>query len=305
MCSISENTHRQYDSVLKKWWIYCGKNLLDPFSYNLQEVISFLIEIFNSGISYSNINSHKSALTMILNFKEEDQHIIKRFLKGLYNINPPRPKYNFTWDPHPVLMKMAEWYPLNKISLKQLTFKMVVLMALISGQRLQTLSKINYKLIKETKDNLHIFIAEKIKTSGKDRLQPVIVLPFFKEKPELCLGSTIIQYLKDTLSLRPKEEERLILTLKKPIHGASSQTISHWIKNVLEECEIDTNMFSAYSSRHASTSAALRGGANIESIRRAAGWTERSKVFSKFYNKTILPDSSDFANSVLKGSGIT
>nr|CAI5863574.1 unnamed protein product [Callosobruchus analis] len=172
---------------------------------------------------------------------------------------------------------MAEWYPFDKLSLKQLTFKMVILLALISGQRLQTLANIDINHIKETKDELQVFIVAKIKTSGRNRLQPV---------------------------LTPEKEHRLILTLKKPIHAASSQTISHWIKNVLRDCGIDTDMFSAYSSRHSSTSTALKGGANIETIRKAAGWTERSKVFSKFYNKPIVPNNSDFANSVLKGSGI-
>nr|CAI5861103.1 unnamed protein product [Callosobruchus analis] len=199
---------------------------------------------------------------------------------------------------------MAEWYPFDKLSLKQLTFKMVILLALISGQRLQTLANININHIKETKDELQVFIVAKIKTSGRNRLQPVLTLPFFKEKPELCLASLIIEYLRITASLRPEKEHRLILTLKKPIHAASSQTISHWIKNILRECGIDTDMFSAYSSRHSSTSTALKGGANIETIRKAAGWTERSKVFSKFYNKPIVPNNSDFANSVLKGSGI-
>lgn len=241
---------------------------------------------------------------MIFTLKEDDQNIIKRILKGMYNSNPPKPKYNFTWDPHPVLNKMAEWFPLDKISVKQLTFKMVVLLALISGQRLQTLAKINIKHIKETNDSLQVFIIEKLKTSGKNRLQPVLILPFFREKPELCLASVILQYLKVTASLRPEKEEKLILTLKNPIHAASSQTISHWIKHILGDCGIDTDIFSAYSSRHASTSAAFRGGANIESIRKAAGWTERSKVFSNFYNKPLVADSCDFANSLLRGSGI-
>nr|CAI5869205.1 unnamed protein product [Callosobruchus analis] len=42
----------------------------------------------------------------------------------MYNSNPPKPKYNYTWDPHPVLTKMAEWHPFDQLSLKQLTFKM-------------------------------------------------------------------------------------------------------------------------------------------------------------------------------------
>lgn len=219
-------------------------------------------------------------------------------------MKPPKPKYNYTWDPHPVLMKMAEWYPLENLSLKQLTFKMVMLLSLISGQRLQTLIKINVNFIKQSQENIQIFIPDKLKTSGINRLQPVITVPFFIEKPELCLGLTIVEYLKKTKPLRPINEQKLILTIKKPIHAATSQTVSHWIKKLLEDCGIDTNIFSAYSSRHASTSAALRGGTNIESIRKAAGWTEKSKVFSKFYNKPLLPDSSFFAQGVLRGSGI-
>nr|CAI5869207.1 unnamed protein product [Callosobruchus analis] len=71
-------THRQYDYVLRKWWSYCTRHLLDPFSYNLQAVISFLAEVYKSGNSYSSVNTHKSALAMIITFKEEDQCIIKR-----------------------------------------------------------------------------------------------------------------------------------------------------------------------------------------------------------------------------------
>ncbi|VEN48392.1 unnamed protein product, partial [Callosobruchus maculatus] len=93
---------------------------------------SFLCKIDLKNAYYSvsiedqcrSINTYKSALAMIITFKEEDQCIIKRVLKGMYNSNPPKPKYDYTWDPHPVLTKMAEWYPFDKLSLKQLTFKM-------------------------------------------------------------------------------------------------------------------------------------------------------------------------------------
>nr|CAI5869208.1 unnamed protein product [Callosobruchus analis] len=78
LCSVNDRTHRQYDYVLRKWWSYCTRHLLDPFSYNLQAVISFLAEVYKSGNSYSSVNTHKSALAMIITFKEEDQCIIKR-----------------------------------------------------------------------------------------------------------------------------------------------------------------------------------------------------------------------------------
>nr|CAI5863572.1 unnamed protein product [Callosobruchus analis] len=78
----------EYDYVLRKWWSYCTRHQLDPFSYSLQAIISFLAEAYKSGNSYSSVNTHKSALAMIFTFKEEDQCIIKRVLKGMYNSNP-------------------------------------------------------------------------------------------------------------------------------------------------------------------------------------------------------------------------
>ena len=46
------------------------------------------------------------------------------------------------------------------------------------------------------------------------------------------------------------------------------------MKNVLQKTGIDTQEFSAYNTRHASTSAANRMGVNIETIRSTAGWTK-------------------------------
>lgn len=225
-------------------------------------------------------------------------------MRGLYNINPPKPKYNTMWDPHIVLTHLAKWFPLNTLSLKELTQKMVVLLALITAHRIQTLCKIDIDHIKESTENLSIFIPERIKTSNLNKNQPVLIIPFFKENPELCLALTIIEYLKRTKDLRPNETKRLILTIKKPVHPANPQTVSHWIKNILNKCGIDTDIYSGYSCRHAATSAAYRGGANIETIRRAAGWSVNSQMFAKFYHKPILPSPLDFATKVFKGSHI-
>lgn len=303
--SITTKTMSQYDIVFKKWWAFNSQNHSDPFDYNLHNVITFLSQISHSGCSFSNINTHKSALTLLLNFKEQDQNMIKRFIKGLYNINPPKPRYNTTWDPYPVLVYLSKWHPLNTLSIKQLTFKVTVLLALISAQRLQTLSKINIDHINVTSENLQIFIPDRLKTSGKNKTQPVLIIPFFTQNPEWCLASAIIEYIKITSFFRPIQIKKLFLTIKKPIHAASAQTISHWIKNILHECGIDTTIFTGYSSRHAATSAAHRGGINIESIRKAAGWSSKSEIFAKFYNKSILPDPSAFAKSVFKGSNIS
>ena len=92
-------------------------------------------------------------------------------------------------------------------------------------------------------------------------------IPFFKEKPEWCVASLLQEYIRRTTYLREKDssKHRLLLTYtKKPPHEATSQSISRWIKDSLEESGINTTIFKAHSTRHASTSAAARGGTNIE-----------------------------------------
>ena len=70
-----------------------------------------------------------------------------------------------------------------------------------------------------------------------------------------------------------------------------TQTLSRWIKRTLKESGVDTGVFSAYSVRHASTSAAKRAGVSIDVIKRIAGWSKDSQVFAKYYGlelKTMI-----------------
>lgn len=90
------------------------------------------------------------------------------------------------------------------------------------------------------------------------------------------------------------------MTTKKPFRKTSTQTLSHWVKDVLKESGIDTLVFSAHSTRHASTSAAKRLGVDIEVIRKTAGWTKNSATFAKFYDRNIISDRQEFALSILE-----
>jgi len=74
--------------------------------------------------------------------------------------------------------------------------------------------------------------------------------------------------------------------------------MSRWIKQGLEESEVDSAMFSAHSTRHASTSRAAEKGVALDLINRTAGWTGESRVFANFYNKSML-NSENFDNAIL------
>lgn len=298
LASLSNNTMKQYSTSFKSWWLFCSLNGINPYQGSNQDVLRFLLDQFNNKhVSYGTLNCHRSALSLLLN----ENHIgsyafIKRLLKGAYKLKPSSPRYSSTWDPQLVLNLVATWIPNQDISLDKLVKKVVILIALCTAHRVQTLSLIKTENIHFGSSGVKIIIADPIKTSGPGREQPVLFLPYFKEDINICPATALQAYLLRTQDTRG-EISNLFLTSKRPIRKATSQTISRWIKAVLSESGIDVSRFKAHSTRHASTSMASVVGVGIDAIRKAAGWSASSCTFAKFYNRPIV-DESQFAKSV-------
>ena len=268
----------------------------------MENVLDFLELQFRNGASYSTLNTSRSALSLLLSHPN-DQNLgedprIKRFMKGVFRICPVFPKYKTTWDPHPVLDFLKSLYPLDGLSLSNLTYKLVGLLALATGHRVQTFSKMSLNNVHRKADGVEIFIDAVLKTSAPGKPQPCLFLPFFLECPELCVATTFLEYIERTRSIRSMEDEKILISFVKPYKYVTSQTVSRWIKLVLRKSGIDTSAFTAHSTRHSSTSSAKRRGVDIEHIRKVAGWTDTSNVFTRFYERPIV-QSSNFANVVL------
>lgn len=184
------------------------------------------------------------------------------------------------------------------LDIPTLTKKLATLLALLTAHRVQTLAAIRIDNIKESTEGIVIRIPDRIKTSGKNRLQPTLELPRYQHEQNLCAVATIKEYVKRTKAVRQPGQDRLFITYKKPFHGATSQSLSRWIKIFLQKSGVDTSTFSAHSTRHAATSAAHRKGINIELIRKTAGWSKDSEIFAKFYNRP-LSNAFKFANCIL------
>lgn len=223
--------------------------------------------------------------------------MVKRFFKGVAALKPPRPRYDFVWDSVPVISKLSAIYPYDSCTLSTLTKKLVLLLALATGQRVQTLFLLRLSHISLV-DRLIIRVPDRIKTSAPDRSQPFFVFSRFREHENLCIVQLIENYLAKTKSLRPASMDFLFISLTRPYKAVTAQTVSRWIRQGLEECGIDTSMFSAHSTRHASTSRAAQRGVTPDLIKRAAGWTGESRVFANFYNRPII-NLEDFSNAVL------
>ena len=300
LASLSKATIKQYSVSLNKWMKFCSNKEIDPFFPQEEEVIYFLTEEFNRGCSYGTLNTDRCAISLISKNKIGENMLIKRFLKGCFKLRPTSSKYAATWDVDLVLDFLENRGATETLCFKDLTFKTIMLLSLCTAQRAQTLSKIRVdKIVFYDSRALEILITDVIKNTRQGSSQPVLSLPKFLDRPHLCVYTCVARYLRCTEELRG-QEPYLFISLKRPFVSVGSQTIARRIKQVLSDAGIDISIFKSHSTRHASTSSALLKGIDLDTIRKTAGWSEKSEVFSRFYNRPIIRNKDDFALALLK-----
>lgn len=240
----------------------------------------------------------RAAISLVLSENISKNSLISRFFKGVFRLRPIKPKYDRTWDMSIVLKEIETWWPLESLDLTKLTYRLVMLLALSTAQRRQTLAAIKLSNIKRLSDRYEIEIADLMKTSRPGTYQPLLTLPIFRENPQLCVVRTLEMYLTKTSPLR-KEIDNLFLTTRQPHGPASPDSLSRWLRTVLTTCGISSE-FSAHSTRHASTSAAMKKGVSVEIIKKAAGWSEKSRVFTKHYLRAIETNEEFLATAIFE-----
>lgn len=301
--SLSLNSFNQYDVYLKRWYEYCKIHNISIFDATITSVANFLAKQFEEGAQYGTLNSCRSALSLLLGDNLGQNETLKRFFKGVFRMRPPMPRYNETWDTSIVLNYLATVYPYEDMSLEKLTKKMITLLALVTAHRVQTMSQITLDNISFGTERVTIKIVGLIKTSRSGSCQPLLTLPHFQEKPEICPAKCLEAYISKTKTLR-KDIKNLFISLRRPYVAVTSQTLSRWIKDTLRSSGVDVEQFGAHSARHAATSAARRTGVSIDTIKRTAGWTGSSNTFFKFYNRPLcdFTNNDEFAQAIINQS---
>lgn len=267
------------------------------FNPQINQVIKWLTQKFREGASYGVLNTSRSAVSLICGDRVGGNPIITRLLKGAFNQRPARPKYQRIFSLDIVLRELEKLHPLESLNQTQLTEKLVVLLAIVTAHRRQTLSFIRISNIQKTTNGYEIAIPDRIKTTRPGSFQPLLSLPTFKKNIRLCVTSTLERYLAVTKDIRGNMDS-LFLTTRKPFREASKDTISRWIRAFLVKSGVD-EQFSAHSIRHAATSAASKKGVDINIIKNLARWSHKSKIFDKFYNRPIINKNNIFAETIL------
>ena len=116
----------------------------DIISPPLTLAVDFLAMLCDSGLSYSSVNTARSCLSSLLQLSDVNipfgqLPVVKRFMKGVYELKPSFPRYKSIWDVSKVLNYLRTKPHVSEISLKELTLRLNFLLCILSGQRCQTI----------------------------------------------------------------------------------------------------------------------------------------------------------------------
>ena len=267
-----------------------------PIHPDLNTALEFLAELFHSGLGYSSINAARSALSSVLSLFDGvtfGQHnLVVRFMKGVFNRKPPIARYSASWDVGTVLNYLRRLSPVRNLSLKDLTIKLCMLLALVTGQRCQTLHLLDLKLLCRGQDYVFRFESP-LKHSRANKPAPSVVLKAFPPDRRLCILTVLKEYISRTSTLRGSHT-RLLISYIKPHGPVCRASVGRWVKLCLVKSGIDTKIYSAHSTRMASTSKAAFAGLPLNTLMESAGWSSAG-TFKTFYFR----DSLSFAEAVL------
>ena len=180
---------------------------------------------------------------------------------GVFSSRPPQPRYCFILNVQTVIGFIK--YELGKnedLSDKYLTYKLTMLLKLTSASRVLGLQQLNIRFMTKV-TNIYIFTFGKLHQAWrKGEPLPSLNVCIFEEDTKLCVVAALEEHLKRTKVWRGNDKIQLLLSFLKPHNLMVNSTISRWIKNVLREAGIDTEVFKGHSTRSASTSKAGLGG---------------------------------------------
>ena len=133
------STQNQYKSCWSKWVGWCDKQQINSIQPSIPKVLDFLSELFQAGLPYSTLNSHRSAISSTIPQVEGclvGQHpLVCQFMEGVFNSRPSQPKYSGTWDDG-LVTKYLEGLPSDSdLTVSVLTKKCAMLLALSASKR--------------------------------------------------------------------------------------------------------------------------------------------------------------------------
>ena len=299
--SLSDGTKKQYSPVLRNWFEHCKSAKIDFESASINDGLSFLAKLFNeSNNGYSTLNNARSALSLVIPCRGlsgtfGEHPLVTRFMTGVFKLRPALPRYTATYDADNVIAYLDK---MPSSSLRDQTRKLAVLLNILSAQRSQTIAFLDINCIHQTDSSITFYIPDILKQSKKGRHLEPITYKSYSINPNLCPVTLIKDYLSRTKGLRHQLDTKFFISYVKPHRTVKSTTIARWNVSILSDAGVDISIFKSHSLRMASSSKANTKGLSLKELNKAAGWSDNSSTFAKYYKKPIIENMSDVISSI-------
>ena len=228
------------------------------------------------------------------------QHpLVTRLMKGAHNSRPPKPRYSVTWDVDIVVRYICSLGDNEGLSLKRLSHKLAILMALVDASRTSELAALDVQYRKFCPEGVSFKLASLTKKRAPGIPPKEVFFGAYPPDRHLCVVQCLKHYEDRTKEFQVNHQEggtKLLLSYIKPHKPVTSQRIAHWIKIFLTEAGIDTSTFTANSVRGASATAAMEKGVTLTDILHTADWSSDT-TFQHFYYRPVK--DATYAHRVL------
>jgi hypothetical protein len=149
-------------------------------------------------------------------------------MTGIFNKNPPTPRYTQMSDVNKVLSYIISMENDQDLSLKEITLKLCMFMALATASRSSEIHKLDIVNMSLCNDKI-VFILSKLTKSRQDG-QNALSIEFdkFEGNEKLDIISCTKCYLEKTKDLGG-DETKLFVSYIKPHKAVKSCTIANWL----------------------------------------------------------------------------
>ena len=288
MSSRRKSTRGRYNTALQQWHDFCAREQTNYLLPDVTSVLKFFTELYEKGCQYSSITLARSALASLVTLRGytalSEHPLIKRFIKGVYHLRPPKPKYSSIWDADILLRYWEQIEDNSKLNLLELFKKVTTLLVLLHGLRISTIVIIDINLITMSNDLCIFYPSELLKYDRQGRPRDKIIYKKI-ENSKLCPMAVTKEYLKRRAEYSVAHAKFLFANVN-PYGPPHKDAIARWVKNTLAQAGVNTKCFSSYSCRYSASSKADKMGVDLDTVLKIGSWSRQS-TFRKFYSKEL------------------
>ena len=244
-----------HGSSFAKWASWCKKRGRNPLSGPIADVVNFLADLSSQGYHYQSLNCYRSAISSVHEAVDGisvgSHPAVARLLKGAFHRTPPMPRYSSFWDVGIVINYLKSLGNNEGLTLRQLTLKTVMLLALTRPSQSADLSNLNIQWRSYRSDGVTFRPTHLAKQNRSSKHLPDFFFPCFKDDPILCPVVTVkaseecTKEFRDFQSSTPKT--CLFLSWIGKHNPVTSSTIARWLKETMKDAGIDISIFKLHS----------------------------------------------------------